>query len=79
MRINEVTDSSSKLVQVLRTVISSADRKGTPLFLHFTKPKEENIKQGAKNLDLNKLMQNEATRSAFRINVKIKNKINRTK
>ncbi len=58
MRINEVTDSSSKLVQVLRTVISSADRKGTPLFLHFTKPKEENIKQGAKNLDLNKLMQN---------------------
>ena len=58
MKINEVTDSSSKLVQVLRTVISSADRKGTPLFLHFTKPKEENIKQGAKNLDLNKLMQN---------------------
>ena len=58
MKINEVTDSSSKLVQVLRTVISSADRKGTPLFLHFTNPKEDNIKQGAKNLDLNKLMQN---------------------
>jgi len=58
VRINEVTQESSVLVQVLRTLISSADRKGTPLFLHFQKPKPDAIKQGAKNLDLNKIMQN---------------------
>lgn len=59
MNINEVTQESSVLVQVLRTLISSADRKGTPLFLHFQKPKSKDaIKQGAKNLDLNKIMQN---------------------
>ncbi len=59
MNINEVTQESSVLVQVLRTLISSADRKGTPLFLHFQKPKSKDaIKQGAKNLNLNKIMQN---------------------
>tara|TARA_B100001057_G_scaffold390537_1_gene398506 strand:+ start:105 stop:491 length:387 start_codon:yes stop_codon:yes gene_type:complete len=59
VNINEVTQESSVLVQVLRTLISSADRKGTPLFLHFQKPKSKDaIKQGAKNLDLNKIMQN---------------------
>jgi len=59
VKIAEVDNqSASKLVQVLRTVISSADQKGTGLFLHFNTPKKEDIKQGAKNLDLNKLMQN---------------------
>tara|TARA_B100000965_G_C19582256_1_gene754124 strand:+ start:62 stop:448 length:387 start_codon:yes stop_codon:yes gene_type:complete len=59
VNINEVTQESSVLVQVLRTLISSADRKGTPLFLHFQKPKSKDaIKQGAKNLNLNKIMQN---------------------
>ena len=58
MKINEVTQESSVLVQVLRTLISSADTKGTALFLHFQKPKPDAIKQGAKNLDLNKIMQN---------------------
>ena len=59
MKINEVTQESSVLVQVLRTLISSADRKGTPLFLHFQKQKSKDaIKQGAKNLNLNKIMQN---------------------
>ena len=59
MKINEVTQESSVLVQVLRTLISSADRKGTPLFLHFQKPKSKDaMKQGAKNLNVNKIMQN---------------------
>jgi hypothetical protein len=59
VKINEVTQESSVLVQVLRTLISSADRKGTPLFLHFQKPKSKDaMKQGAKNLNLNKIMQN---------------------
>ena len=59
MRISEVdAGSSSKLVQILRTVINSADAKGTTVYLHFSTPKKEDIKQGAKNLDLNKLMQN---------------------
>jgi hypothetical protein len=59
VRIDEVdVGSTSKLVQVLRTVINSADQKGTAGYLHFQKPTKENIKQGAKNLDLNKLMQN---------------------
>ena len=58
MKVNEVTQDSSLLVQVLRTLISSADRKGTPVFLHFNEAKKEDIKQGAKNLDLNKIMQN---------------------
>jgi hypothetical protein len=59
VRIAEVdAGSSSKLVQVLRTVINSADQNGTSVFLHFDTPKKEDIKQGTKNLDLNKLMQN---------------------
>ena len=43
---------------MLRTIIASADRKGTSVFLHFSDAKQEDIKQGAKNLDLNKIMQN---------------------
>ena len=61
MKINELleeTPQASKLVQVLRTVIGSADAKGTAVFLHFDTPKSEDIKQGALNLDLNRLMQN---------------------
>jgi len=58
VKINEVTQDSSLLVQVLRTIIASADRKGTPVFLHFSDSKKEDIKQGSKNLDLNKIMQN---------------------
>jgi len=45
-------------VQVLRTVIGSADSKGDAVFLHFNKPTPNSIKQGVRNLDLNKLMQN---------------------
>jgi hypothetical protein len=56
--IEEPVAGPSKLVQVLRTVISSADQKGQTAFLHFDKPTKQNIKQGALNLDLNKLMQN---------------------
>ena len=59
MRINEVdSGSTGKLVNVLRTIIASADQKGTAVYLHFNKPTQENIKQGAKNLDLNKIMAN---------------------
>lgn len=48
----------SKLVQVLRTIIGDADQKGISVFLHFNKPQASDIRQGSKNLDLNKLMQN---------------------
>ena len=48
----------SKLVQVLRTVIGDADQKGVSVFLHFSKPSANDIRSDAKNLDLNKLMQN---------------------
>lgn len=63
MRVSDIITeeefgTASKLVQVLRTVISSADQKGTSVYLHFNTPQKEDIKQGSKNLDLNKLMQN---------------------
>ena len=59
MKISEVdAGSSSKLVQVLRTVINAADQKGQSVFLHFKKPTAEEKKQGIKNLDLNKIMAN---------------------
>ena len=59
MKINEVTHESSVIGQVLRTLISRSDRKGTPLILHFPKTKSKDAKkQGAKNLNLNKIMQN---------------------
>lgn len=45
-------------MQVLRTVLSNADKQGLAVFLHFDKPKEENLKPNVKNLDLNQLMQN---------------------
>jgi len=52
-------DHTAKLVQVLRTVIATADKDNVALFLHFnTPPKKEDMKQDAMNLDLNKLMQN---------------------
>lgn len=50
--------ASPKLVQVLRTVIGDADQKGVSVFLHFNKPTANDIRSDAKNLDLNKLMQN---------------------
>ena len=59
MRINEVdAGSTSKLVNVLRTIIASADQKGTAVFLHFNTPSDDKVRQGAKNLDLNKIMAN---------------------
>lgn len=45
-------------MQVLRTVVSSADAKNQSVYLHFNKPRPEEIKKGSKNIDLNKLMQN---------------------
>lgn len=39
-------------------MIGSADRKGTSAYLHFDKPRPNDIKSDAMNLDLNKLMQN---------------------
>tara|TARA_R110000737_G_scaffold11529_1_gene27487 strand:+ start:2315 stop:2713 length:399 start_codon:yes stop_codon:yes gene_type:complete len=51
-------DVSSTLVQVLRTVIGSADQQGVSLFLHFDKPTTNDIRTDSKNIDLNKLMQN---------------------
>jgi hypothetical protein len=50
--------ASPKLVQVLRTVIGDADQKGVSVFLHFNTPTANDIRSDAKNLDLNKLMQN---------------------
>jgi len=59
VRIAEVdAGSSSKLVNILRTIIASADQKGTAVYLHFNKPTQENMKQGVKNLDINKIMAN---------------------
>jgi hypothetical protein len=42
----------------LRTIKGAADQKGKPAFLHFDKPKTENVKQDSLNIDLNKVMQN---------------------
>lgn len=39
-------------------MIGSADRKGTSAYLHFDKPRPNDIKSDAMNLDLNKLMLN---------------------
>lgn len=43
---------------MLRTVIGDADAKGTAVFLHFSKPTKDKLKPNAKNVDLNKIMQN---------------------
>jgi len=56
--LEQEPNTASKLVQVLRTVINSADQSGQSVYLHFSKPTKEEIRQGSKNLDLNKLMQN---------------------
>ena len=45
-------------MKVLRTVISAADSNNTALFLHFNTPTKDKLKPNAKNLDINKLMQN---------------------
>ena len=50
--------ASPKLVHVLRTIIGQADQKGEQLFLHFSKPKPDDIRSDARNIDLNKLMAN---------------------
>ena len=54
----EPNQSASKLVQILRTVINSADQANQSVYLHFEKPSKEAMRKGSKNLDLNKLMQN---------------------
>lgn len=57
--LKEAEDSiAPRLVQVLRTLIAQADSKREKLFLHFTKPLPNDIRNDARNLDLNKLMQN---------------------
>ena len=57
--LKEAEDSvAPRLVQVLRTLIAQADTKREKLFLHFTKPLPNDIRNDARNLDLNKLMQN---------------------
>ena len=63
MRVSDIIleqepNTASKLVQVLRTVINSADQAGQSVYLHFSKSTKEDVRQGSKNLDLNKLMQN---------------------
>ena len=63
MRVSDIIleqepNTASKLVQVLRTVINSADQAGQSVYLHFSTPTKEDVRQGSKNLDLNKLMQN---------------------
>jgi len=60
MRVSEVIirEDESVLVQVLRQIIGDADQKGTKVFLHFNKPLPNDIRSDAKNIDLNKIMQN---------------------
>ena len=50
--------ASPKLVHVLRTLIGQADQNGDKLFLHFDTPLPNDIRTDARNLDLNKIMQN---------------------
>jgi len=57
LKEDEIT-ASPKLVHVLRTIIGQADQKGEQLFLHFSQPKGEDLRSDARNIDLNKLMQN---------------------
>ena len=52
------SEISLKLVQVMRTVIASADRQGKSAIMHFGKPKKEAIQQGALNIDGHKLLDN---------------------
>ena len=58
LKEQEPTTLAPKLVQVLRTLISQADQQGEKLFLHFSDPRPEDLKDDAKNIDLNKLMAN---------------------
>ena len=52
------SDISLKLVQVMRTIIASADRQGKSAIMHFGKPKKEALQQGALNIDGHKLLDN---------------------
>ena len=52
------SDIALKLVQVMRTVIASADRQGKPAIMHFGKPKKEAIQNGALNIDGHKMLDN---------------------
>tara|TARA_B100000683_G_C12356350_1_gene501176 strand:+ start:137 stop:514 length:378 start_codon:yes stop_codon:yes gene_type:complete len=52
------SDIALKLVQVMRTVIASADRQGKPAVMHFGQPKKEAIQTGALNIDGHKLLDN---------------------
>ena len=76
----ETVTLAPKLVQVLRTIISAADQKGESLFLHFDKPMPNDIRSDARNIDLNKLMQNvggeqfdyETFKAAYDTDVRVK-------
>lgn len=50
--------TAPKLAMVLRSLIGAADEKNTGLYLHFNKITDENKKEGAMNIDLNKAMRN---------------------
>jgi len=52
------SDIALKLVQVMRTVIASADRQGKPAVMHFGTPKKEAMQTGALNIDGHKLLDN---------------------
>jgi hypothetical protein len=58
LKEEEPANNYPKLVQVLRTIIGAADQKNYKIFLHFNKPNKEDLVPYAKNLDLNKMMQN---------------------
>jgi len=58
LKEEDAVTASPKLVHVLRTIIGQADQKGEQLFLHFSQPKGEDLRPDARNIDLNKLMQN---------------------
>ena len=42
----------------LRTIKGSADQKGKPVFLHFSKPTPDKVKQDSMNVDFNAVMAN---------------------
>ena len=50
--------SNEKLIMALRTIKGSADQKGKPVFLHFTKPSQDKMKPDTMNIDFNSVMAN---------------------
>jgi hypothetical protein len=50
--------SNEKLIMALRTIKGSADQKGKPVFLHFSKPTPDKVKEGSMNVDFNAVMAN---------------------